>query len=237
MASLLPTAPAPARTGPPAPAMSPIPGPSAGLGSGTDYDPTVLASTSGIVPASLAVGSQVTLSSTSTALRNAVTNAAGATEPLGLLLKTATDTTLSNHFIRLASNDHATLEWRPQLTILTSNRPAPNVNPGTGPGSGGRCQRPIERQRDAMPPVPPGASSAAPAQHSSGSPVARHHRDVQQSRQLHRCDSAAANGYGETSRTLSVTVDRHRAHRVEIWRQHNFGTTTQHRQRRRQRRS
>ena len=115
----------------------------AGLGSGTDYDPTVLASTSGIVPASLAVGSQVTLSSTSSALKTAVTNAAGATEPLGLLLKTATDTTLSSHFIRFASNDHATLEWRPQLTIEMSNRPAPNVNPGTAPAAVGRGQRRI----------------------------------------------------------------------------------------------
>ena len=193
----------------------------AGLGSGTDYDPTVLASTSSIVPASLAVGSQVSLSSTGTALRNAVTNAAGATEPLGLLLKTATDTTLSNHFIRVASNDHATLEWRPQLTILTSNRPAPNVNPGPAPAAVVGASVPLSGS------VTNATSSAWSLDSGPGQVWFISSTTVKFSTPgVHVLRLSATNANGETSRTLSVIVTGTAMTSLEIWRQNNFGNHT-----------
>ncbi len=193
----------------------------AGLGSGTDYNPTVLASTSGIVPASLAVGSQLSLSSTGTALRNAVTNAAGATEPLGLLLKTSTDTTLGTHFIRLASNDHATLEWRPRLTLQTSNRPAPNVNPGTAPSAVVGANAALNGG------VTDATSSTWSLVSGPGLVWFINATTIKFSAPgVYLLRLSAVNGNGETSRTLSVTVTGSAMTLIEIWRQDNFGNHT-----------
>jgi hypothetical protein len=178
----------------------------------------VLASLSGIVPASLAVGAQVTLNSSSTALKTAVTNAAGATEPLSLLLISATDTTLSNHFLRLASNDHATVEWRPQLTIQTSNRPAPNVTLGSAPSAAvgssvGLSGSATNATSTAWSLVSgPGTTwfiNATTIKFSApGVYVFRY---------------AAVNANGESSRTLNVTVTGTAMTPIEIWRQTQFG--------------
>ena len=185
----------------------------------------MLASTSGIVPASHAVGSQVSLSSTSAALRNAVTNAAGATEPLGLMLKTATDTTLANHYIRLASNDHATLEWRPQLTIQTSNRPAPNVNPGTAPAAG------VGENVSLNGSVSNATSSvwslvSGPGVAFFGSSTAPVTTMKFSDPGIYILRLSATNSFGETSRTLSVTAIGTALTNLEMWRQQYFSTLT-----------
>ncbi len=204
------------RTGDPA-----DPWTAAGLASGTDYDPAVLATASGIVPASLAVGSQVTLSSTGTALRNAVTNAAGASEPLGLLLTSASDTTLANHFIRFASNDHVTLEWRPLLTIEMSNRPAPSVNPGSAPSAVVGANVALNGS------VTDATSSAWSLVSGPGQVWFINSTTIKFSAPgVYVLRLSAVNGNGETSRTLSVTVTGTALTPIEVWRQNNFGNHT-----------
>ncbi len=207
------------RTGDPA-----DPWTTAGLGSGTDYDPGVLASVSGIVPTALAVGSQVTFSSTGSAIRSVVTNAAGASEPLGLMLKTNTDTTLSNHFIRLASDDHATLEWRPQLTVLTSMRPAPVLNPGTAPaalvGTAAALNGSVSNATAAAWSLVSGPGSVSFAAATSPVTTVMFSKPGTYTLRL-----SAANGFGETSQTLSVTTAGTALTNREFWRQTHFGTT------------
>jgi autotransporter-associated beta strand protein len=190
----------------------------AGLGSGTDYDATVLASVTGLVPANLAAGAQVTLSSTSTALRSAVTAAAGATEPIGFLLKTATDTTLGNHFIRLASNDHATVEWRPQLTIQTSNRPAPNVTLGSAPSA-------VVGTNVTLSGIAMNSTSTAWSFVSGPGTVWLINATTMKfsAPGVYALRFSALNVNGESSRTLSMTVTGTAMTPIEIWRQNNFG--------------
>ena len=198
--------------------MPPILGPAPDSPPARTFDSTVIASLSGFVPTSLAVGAQVTLSSTSPALRTAVTNAAGATEPLGLLLTSNTDTTLANHFIRLASNDHTTLEWRPRLTVPTSNRPAPDVNPGTAPSAvvganvvfGGSATNAISSAWSVV-------SGPGPAWVINPDTIRFSAPGVYQLR------FAGVNVNGESSRNLSVTVTGTAITPIEVWRQTHFG--------------
>lgn len=195
-----------------------------GLGSGTDYDPTVLASLSGLIPATLGVGTQVTLGSTGAALKDAVTAAAGSTEPLGLLLTSATDTTLANHFLRLASNDHATPEWRPQLTLQTSNRPAPEIHPGSAPAAVVGAQVPLNGSvSGGSNPLwtlvsGPGAAFFGPATAPVTSVMFSHPG-------TYTLRLGASNSFGETSRTIVVTATGSALTNLEVWRQQNFSTT------------
>lgn len=141
----------------------------------------------------------------------------------GITATNGSDTTLSNHFIRLASNDHATHESRPQLTIQTSNRPAPNVNPGPAPAAvvgvsaqlSGSVSNAINSAwsfvsgpemvsiRNSVPPVTT-VMFSAPA-----TCIPR---------------LSAANSFGETSRTLSVTAAGVALTNLETWRQQYFST-------------
>ena len=194
---------------------------SAGLASGTDYDATVLASLGGLVPANLAVGAPVTISSTSAAMKSAVTNAAGATEPLGLLLTSATDTTLSNHFIRLASNDHATLEWRPQLTIQTSNRPAPDVTLGAAPSATVGSNVVLSATATNA------TSSAWSLVSGPGQIWLINATTIKFSTPgVYVLRFSAANTHGESSRTLNLPVTGIAMTPIEIWRQTTFGNHT-----------
>ena len=99
-----------------------------GLGSAADYAPEVLASVGNLVPANLPAGTPVSLVPNGNALIDAIVAAAGSPDALGFQLTSATDTSLANHFIRLASNDNATPEWRPRLTIVSRPYPAPSLS-------------------------------------------------------------------------------------------------------------
>jgi hypothetical protein len=192
-----------------------------GGASGVDYASTVLASANGFIPTSAAAGTQVTLANATTAMKNAVTSAAGGTTPLGLYF-TAGATTGSNVYARFASNDHATLEWRPLLTIQTSNHPAPDVNPGSAPTAttgvfvalGGSTSNSLSAGWSLV--SGPGriwfgnASSVTSTVKFSapGSYILR---------------LAAANANGEAARDLSVTVTGTAMSAIEIWRQDHFG--------------
>ncbi len=154
-------------------------------------------------------------------MKNAVTNAAGATEPLGLLLTSASDTTLANHFIRFASNDHVTLEWRPQLTIEMSNRPGPRVNPGTAPSAVVGANVALNGS------VTDATSSAWSLVSGPGQVWFVNATTLKFSAPgVYLLRLSAVNGNGETSRTLSVTVTGTALTPIEIWRQSNFGNHT-----------
>ena len=207
------------RTGDPA-----DPWTTAGLGTGTDYDPAVLASASGIVPATLPAGTQVSLTSNGTALADAVTNAAGAASPLGFVLTSATDTTLANHFIRFASNDHASLDWRPRLTIELSNRPAPVIDPGPAPAAAVGVLVPLSgsatNATSSTWSVVSGPGAVFLTNPASPSTTAMFTKPGTYTLRL-----SAANSSGETSRTLVVSATGTALTQAQVWRYSEFGTT------------
>jgi autotransporter-associated beta strand protein len=192
-----------------------------GGASGTDYASDVLASASGFIPSGTTGGTKVTLANATTAMKNTVASAAGGTAPLGLYF-TAGTTTGSNVYARFASNDHATLEWRPLLTIRTSNHPAPDVDPGNAPtvaagvvaALGGGTGNSLSTAWSLV--SGPGqvwfgdaASVTSTVKFSApGSYILR---------------LAAANANGEAALDLSITVTGTTMTALEIWRQTHFG--------------
>ncbi len=192
-----------------------------GGASGVDFASALLASGNGFIPTSTAVGTKVTLANATATLKDAVASAAGGTTPLGFYF-TAGATTGANVFGRFASNDHATLAWRPLLTIQTSNHPVPDIDPGSAPaaaagvsvGLGGNTSNSLSAGWSIV--NGPGqvwfgntASVTSTVKFSApGSYVLR---------------LAATNANGEAARDLSVTVTGAAMTAIEIWRQNHFG--------------
>ena len=194
-----------------------------GCGSGTDYAATVLSTRAGFNPTTTAVGTRMNFA-TSPALVVAVSGAAGSVEPLGLLLKMATDTSGSGVFARFASNEHPTLAWRPQLTIRYSTYAAPAITPGTAPAA-------ITGQ---FAPINGSVTDALSSQWSlvSGPGIAFFGNSTLPATTVmfthpgtYVLRLSAANSFGETSRTLTITTTGTALTAAEIWRQQYFGTT------------
>ena len=104
--------------------------------SGTDFSATVIGSFAGFDAASTAAGTQVGFTLVPAFVTEA--NAAiAAARPLRFMLTMAIDTTGSNRFARFASDDHATTNQRPQLTIhySTGNPAVPTVATGAAPAA------------------------------------------------------------------------------------------------------
>jgi autotransporter-associated beta strand protein len=104
--------------------------------SGTDFSNTVIGTLAGFNTATTATGTKMgfTLAPAFVTEAGAALSAA---RPLRLMLTMAGDTSGSNRFARFASDDHATLAQRPQLTLnyTTGNPALPAVNPGTAPAA------------------------------------------------------------------------------------------------------
>ena len=117
----------PTRTGNPADTWS-----ADGGVSGVDYETATLATLTGFNPSSSPAGAQYTLGSTPE-LVSAVSGVAGTAAPLGFMLKMANDTTSASVFARFGSDNHATINQRPLLTIGYSVNRAPAVTVGAAP--------------------------------------------------------------------------------------------------------
>jgi glucuronoarabinoxylan endo-1,4-beta-xylanase len=100
----------------------------------TDCDPTNLAIVPGFNPTTTATGSKVTFPS-SEALISLVTEEAGKASPAAFLIRAAGDTTGSSTFVRFASDNHASLTQRPQLSIHYKLHEAPGVSAGPSPSA------------------------------------------------------------------------------------------------------
>ncbi len=194
-----------------------------GGASGTDYAPAVLGSFAGFIPSSTPEGTPLTFTTSST-LTAAVASAAGGTEPLGLFLSVSNDNTGGTLFGRIASNDHPTLEWRPQLTIHYSNNAAPTISPGTAPAA-------TTGQFAAINGSTTGAGSSqwtllsGPGIAFFGNPSLPATTVMFTGPGTYVLGLSASNTHGETRRTLTVTSTGTALTEMQIWRQQHFGTT------------
>ncbi len=99
-----------------------------------DCDPSNLSIIPGFNPTTTATGTKVTFPSNE-ALIDLVSDAAGNASPAAFLIRAAGDTTGSSTFVRFASDNHASLTQRPQLSIHYKLHEAPSVSAGPAPSA------------------------------------------------------------------------------------------------------
>ncbi len=175
-----------------------------GGAAGSDFETATLATLAGFNPSSAPVGTRYTFSSTP-ALVAAVSGVAGTAAPLGLMLNMANDTTGGSVFARFGSDNHATLAQRPLLTIRYSVDQAPALATGNAPAAqtgvaaalGGSTTNAASSLWSVVS-GPGGASFGNAAQATTtvtfGQPGS------------YLLRLSAANAFGETSSTLTVSV-------------------------------
>jgi hypothetical protein len=193
----------------------------AGCGAGSDYQSSSLSTVAGFNPATEPVGNAVRFDS-STAFVAAVADALATAQPLGLFIKMNGDTSGSN-YIRLASDDHATTAWRPELIISYFDHFTPIIDPGPDSTATVGVAKSIHG-------VVTRGSGAGWSSAGGPGPVFVTALDSDSGTFLfttpgtHLMRLSGSNAHGETSRTLAVEVSGLAWTAQQIWRQTHFGT-------------
>lgn len=194
-----------------------------GGSAGTDYEAAPLSSVPGFDAANTDEGTAITFD-TSAAFAAAIASAASSAQPLGLLVKAAVDTSGDNNAARFASDDHATTEWHPQLTIGYHDHLAPIIDPDSAPAASVGVAVTITGT------VANGAGLGWTYASGPG-PVFFVNATTTSATLLftkpgtHLLRLSASNAHGETSRTLAIEVTGTAWSELQIWRQTYFGST------------
>ena len=106
----------------------------AGGGSGTDYGAEILGTSEAFNPSTIAEGTVIPFGYTPN-FATTVASFVATGSPLRLLVKGINDTTAANAFARIASEDHPSVDWRPQLNISYHDHLAPIIAPGAVPAA------------------------------------------------------------------------------------------------------
>lgn len=189
-------------------------------GASADADPAPLQSIAAFNPSATNITGLLLSFTSSPGLAAAAAQSFAAAEPLRFLLKAAVDTSGSNGFVRIASEDHADTNLRPRLVLGLAHSFAPTIATGPAPAAFAMYAAPLTGSvtnsvgtRWSMAAGPGNAAFADPA-----SPVTTVEFSAPGTYQLRL---SATNTHGETSRLLAVNVLTAR----EGWRQRWFGTT------------
>jgi hypothetical protein len=190
---------------------------------GGDFNSTVLASVPGF-NAVTTVNTQQSFTS-SPALVSAVTTALISGTPLNLtILSPLTEPGATSNFTRLASDDHANISRRPQLTITFAHAMLPTVDPGSAPaatvGADVLLTGTTANATTSTWSLVSGPGVVWLSNASSPTSTLKFSAPGTYTLQL-----TAANVHGESSRTLNITVTGTAMTPIEIWRQTHFGTT------------
>ena len=190
---------------------------------GTDFEPTTLSTREGFSASVL--GLQHTFPSTNEFLDAAAT-ARAAGQPLNLLLfSPATEAATSSAFVRIGSNENATTARRPQLTLSFSLPTLPIIHPGSAPtanvGIDATLNGSVTDAAFSQWTLVSGSGSAFIADPASPATTVMFSKPGSYTLRL-----SAANGSGESSRTLVVTALGTALTEAEIWRYNAFGTTS-----------
>jgi autotransporter-associated beta strand protein len=193
---------------------------SPGASADADRDPAPLQSLPAFNPTATNITGLPLAFSNSPGLAAAAAQSFAAAEPLRLLLKATVDTSGSNGFVRIASDDHADTNMRPRLVLGLAHSFTPTVATGPAPAAFALQAAPLAGSATGATATRwsvatgPGTASFA----NSTSPATTVEFSEPGDYQLRL---SATNANGETSRLLAVTVLTSR----EGWRQAWFGTT------------
>jgi autotransporter-associated beta strand protein len=188
----------------------------------TEFASIPLASVTGINPSISTAGTAINFPSNS-AIITAVTTAIAAEQPVDFMLKMATDTTGTNRFVRIASDDNTTQAYRPRLSLGLAYTLLPSVDPGTAPAPTAGASTPLAgivgNANTSLWTQLSGPASAVFTDASTPATTA-----VFPAPGIYLLKLAASNSNGETNRTLSVTV-LSALTPLESWRQTHFNST------------
>jgi autotransporter-associated beta strand protein len=192
-----------------------------GGGAGTDYESANLSTTAGFDPGTVPAGESVVFDTTP-AFISAI---AGSTaQSLGLLVKLTGDTSGGTNFARFASDDHATLDWRPELRITHYEHLAPILDPGLAPAA--IAGTAVTLTGSATNGTPDGWTYA------SGPGVLFFLNATSTTATVlftkpgsHLLRFSGTNTHGESSRTVVLEVTGTAMSELAVWRQTHFGTT------------
>jgi hypothetical protein len=141
----------------------------------------------------------------SEALISLISDAAGKASPAAFLIRAAGDTTGSSTFVRFASDNHASLTQRPQLSIHYKLHEAPSVSAGPSPsalvGVASNLTGTLGNSLSSRWSLVSGPGSAAFANDSQPTTSVTFNQAGSYLLRL-----SASNAYGETSSTLTVIV-------------------------------
>jgi len=188
------------------------------INAGGDFGPAVLSTVPGF--AGNQTSTQKTFASTS-ALVGALNAAVAGNATLDLIILSPTsESSGGGNYTRLSSDDNATESRRPLLTVVFANSFAPSVSPGASPppalaGSAVSLNGTVGNATSSTWSKAGGPGSVTFGDPSSPATTAIFSQSGNYVLQL-----SAANAFGETSRTLPVTV----LSNIEGWRQTHFGT-------------
>jgi hypothetical protein len=167
------------------------------------------------------VNTQQTFAS-SAAMVSAVTSAiAGGTSLNLAIVSPLTEAGAANNFTRIASDDHATLARRPQLSITFAHPLLPSVDPGTAP-SATVGENVVLAGTISNATISAWSLVSGPGQVWFTTPTSIKFSAPG----TYTLKLAASNALGESSRTLSITVTGTAMTPIEIWRQTHFNNHT-----------
>lgn len=189
---------------------------------GSDYEPTTLSTREGF--SATVLGLQHTFPTTNEFLDAAATARASG-QPLNLLLfSPTTEAGTSTAFARLGSDENVTSSRRPLLTLGFSLPTVPVVNPGSAPAAEVGIDAPLNGSAtDAI--TTQWSHVSGPGSVIFGDPTSPVTTVRFTNPGTHLLRLSAANGSGESSRTLSLTVTGVAMTALESWRQTHFNTT------------
>ncbi|MCU0795797.1 MAG: PA14 domain-containing protein [Akkermansiaceae bacterium] len=194
---------------------------SSGAGLGTDFGAEILGTAEAFNPTTTPDGTVISFDFTPS-FATTVASRVAAGGPVRFLVKGANDTAGTNGFVRIASEDHPTVDWRPRLNITYHDHLAPIIDPGEAPAA--TVGNPVVLTGTITHGTGLGWTLV-----SGPGPVFITHPTANGATLLftrpgtHVFRLSAGNAHGESSRTLEIVATGTAMTGLEIWRMQHFG--------------
>lgn len=195
---------------------------SGGAGQGTDFGAEILGTAEAFNPTTTPDGTVIPFDFTPS-FATAVASRVATGGPVRFLVKGANDTAGTNGFVRIASEDHPTADWRPKLTISYHDHLSPIIDPGEAPAATVGTAVSITGS------IAHGtglgwASVSGPGPVFITNPTATGAALIFTRPGTHLLRLSAGNAHGESSRSLEIVATGTAMTELEIWRMQHFGS-------------
>jgi len=195
---------------------------SGGAGQGTDFGAEILGTAESFNPTTTPPGTVIPFNFT-LSFAATVASSVAAGSPVHLLVKGTNDTAGTSGFVRIASDDHPAVDWRPQLNIFYHDHLAPIIDPGEAPAA--IVGNPVNITGSITHGTGLGwASVSGPGPVIITNPTATGATLFFTRPGTHLLRLSAGNDHGESSRSLEIVATGTAMTELEIWRLQHFGS-------------
>jgi autotransporter-associated beta strand protein len=195
---------------------------SGGAGQGTDFGAEILGTAEAFNPITTPDGTVIPFDFTPS-FATTVASRVTAGGPVRFLVKGANDTAGTNGFVRIASEDHPTVDWRPRLNISYHDHLAPILDPGEAPTA--TVGSPVILTGSITHGTGLGWTSVSgPGPVFITNPTANGATLLFTRPGTHVLRLSAGNAHGESSRSLEIVATGSAMTELEIWRMQHFGS-------------